>query len=251
VTCRVVPSAASFLLSGLFDATVAGADVPLIEAARTHVSVHYETGDASLPVLAVVAPSAVRLPNSVVTSVLPGEDALVVSAGALHGDSVWRVTRWWRPPRPRGVVPPATVLHFDLPPLGVPLPRPSYDGLVPVELVGAGPGLTPAGDDVLAGALVTAHATADPRLSRWRNETRAALETVSTTVVSRGLLQHAMDGYATDQLADFLTALCSGKDPSAARDRLLAVGHSSGAALLAGVVYALNTRDRRATQGAA
>jgi Protein of unknown function (DUF2877) len=245
---RQISCAASFLACGLLD----GPPVTMTPVARTRLSVHYETGDASLPVLAVVAASAVRLPNSVVTSELPGDGALTVSGGALRdADSVWQVTRWWRPPRPRGLAAPSAVPQFELRSLGVPLPRPSYDGLVPAALIGAGPGLTPAGDDLLAAALVTARATGDPRLSRWRSETHLGLASLSTTAVSRGMLHHALDGYATDQLADFLAALCSGSDLSAARDRLLGVGHSSGAALLAGVVYTLNTRDRRTNQGAA
>lgn len=227
--------------------------VSLLPVARTTVSVHYETGHPSVPVLSVVTPSAVRLPNSIVTSELPGEGPLVVDGRTLQcGETVWKVTRWWRPARPRDLEPPANLSTFVWPVLGVPPPRPSYDGLLPAALVGAGPGLTPAGDDVLAGALVTAHATADSRLANWRDQTRAALQSRSTTVVSRGLLHHAMDGFATDELAGYLTAHCNGKgNRAAARERLLAVGHSSGAALLAGALHTLNTRGRGGTEGAA
>jgi hypothetical protein len=118
-------------------------------------------------------------------------------------------------------------------------------GIVPAELVGRGPGLTPSGDDVLAGALVAAHATSDPRLGRWRVETREALRVRRTTAVSRGLLHHALDGYATPELADFLVEACSG-GPGPATARLLAVGHGSGAALAAGVRYVLATSGRAA-----
>ena len=69
MTSRVVPAAASCLLAGLLDE---GAD--LVEVARTRVSVHYETGRADVPVLCVCTPDAVRLPGSVVTSVVPSGD---------------------------------------------------------------------------------------------------------------------------------------------------------------------------------
>ena len=38
---------------------------------------------------------------------------------------------------------------------------------------------------------------------------------------------HAADGYATPQLAGFVTAVCTGRDVGTATQRLLAVGHSS------------------------
>jgi hypothetical protein len=212
--------------------------------------VHYETGDAGLPVLAVVTPDAVRLPNSLVTDRLPDDGDLLVGAGRLVqivGDrtATWRVTRWWRPARPTGLAPPRAVPGCEPPrPLGVPLPPPTYDGLDPAELLGAGPGLTPAGDDLLAGALVAGQATGDPRTADWRARTRDALAARSTTAVSRGLLHCALDGYATAELAAALTALCRGEDSREPVRRLLAVGHSSGAALLAGVLHTLSTRDR-------
>ena len=118
---------------------------------------------------------------------------------------------------------------------------PRYDGLAPATLLGAGPGLTPSGDDVLAGALVAAHATGDPRLAGWAGATRAALTATRTTPVSRGMLHHAADGYAT---------------PAARRLRHRGLhrprrrdGHAAaarrrpqlGAALLAGVVHTLTT----------
>jgi hypothetical protein len=127
----------------------------------------------------------------------------------------------------------------------VTLPDPSYDGLDPTRLVGAGPGLTPAGDDVLAGALVTARATSDPRTGAWQRDTRRALAARSTTAVSRAMLHHAMDGYATPELADFLGALCSDQDTDEPLRRLLAVGHSSGTALLIGVLHTLTTHEMR------
>lgn len=222
-----MPAAASSLLAGLLDG-----DGDLVEVARTRSSVHYETGRADVPVLCVCEPTAVRLPNAVLTSVVPS-GAVGVRTGALvSGSTTWRVGRWWQPPRPRDLTPPALLPALP----GVEVPS----AVVPHDLVGAGPGLTPSGDDVLAGVLVTAHATGDPRLAHWRSATRAALLARSTTAVSRGLLTHALDGWATPELADFVTAACAG-EASRALPRLLAVGHSSGAALAAGALHVLGT----------
>lgn len=197
-------------------------DAPLVEVARTPVSVHYETGHPAVPVLCVATPQAVRLPNAAVVAELPvGRPQPVVR-------------RWWSPSRPTRLVPPA-------PPRLAGLAGTTYDVLSPGALVGSGPGLTPSGDDLLAGALVAAHATADPRLAEWRRLTRVALATRRTTAVSRALLVHAMDGYAIPELARFLVALCRGDDPAPPLAALRAVGHSSGQALVDGAVHALST----------
>ncbi len=156
-----------------------------------------------------------------------------------------RVTRWWAPPRPSG--------------LRVPDPRcwarfagSGYDDVDAAALLGRGAGLTPDGDDVLAGALVAGHATGHPALPRWRNDTVRALATRRTTSVSVGMLHSALDGWAAPQLADAVEALCAG-DPAvadAAVGRLLAVGHSSGRHLLDGVLHVLDTHPYQ-QQGAA
>ena len=246
VPSRSFPCAASFLLAGLLDRAGTAADLPLVEVARTRVSVHYATHDAEAPVLCVATPTAVRLPNAVLSRLLPAPGQAVVSGGRLHaGGSTWRVTRWWRPPRPSGLTPPdAHRLHDwvqEVRTAGGPDLAPTYGALQPARLVGAGPGLTPSGDDVLAGALVAAHATSDPRLPRWRAATLDALRTQTTTAVSRGLLLHAADGWATPELAAFVTAVCRGS-MSTETERLLAVGHTSGAALAAGALHVLGTR---------
>ena len=226
----VVPAAASSLLAGLLDAS-AERPTALVEVARTRTSVHYDTGGADVPVLCVCLPAAVRLPNALLAGVLP-TGRVTAGEGAVAGaDTVWRVRRWWTPPRPHGLTAPASV---SLP--GVAVPR----QIRPMDLVGSGPGLTPSGDDVLAGALVAAHATADPRLASWQAATRHAVRARGTTAVSRGLLRHALDGWATTEVADFVTGVCSGAVGDSA-DRLLALGHSSGAALASGVLHVLTS----------
>lgn len=237
-------AAASMLLAGLLD----GPPVRLREEARTRVSVHYGTPDPRVPVLCVCLPAAVRLPASLVTTTLPGPGPLQVGLGGLAGEQLrWRITRWWRPARPerlpRPDLGPARLAELEPPAVEGPA---AYDALVVAELLGAGEGLTPSGDDVLAGALVTARAVGDPRLAAWQQETDRLLTPGRTTAVSRGMLSSALDGYATDQLAEFLQALCRGADPDTvrqARARLLALGHSSGAATLRGVLHTLTTNQ--------
>jgi hypothetical protein len=233
VSETLVPCTASSMLVGLLDD--AGSDSPLVEVARTRVSVHYETGQDDVPVLCVCTPSAVRTPASVVAPSLPV--GLCTVRGRVLGTRTthFQVLRWWTPPRPHGLTAPSDVPAVP----GVA----RLEKVTPLDLVGSGPGLTPEGDDVLAGALVAAHATCDARLGRWRVETRAALRVRRTTAVSRALLQHAMDGYATPELAAFVTAVCAGDagDAGPATAALLAVGHSSGAALAAGALHVLST----------
>ena len=227
----VVPAAASSLLSPMLDGSARR--TALVEVARTRTSVHYDTGRDDVPVLCVCLPSAVRLPNALVSSSLPTGPATVEQGAFVAGHATWAVRRWWTPPRPRDLVAPARPSLPSLPSLpGVTVPA----EIRPDLLVGAGPGLTPAGDDVLAGVLVAAHATADPRLAALRTGARRALRTRTTTAVSRGLLTHALDGWATPELADFLIAMCAGTIGETA-DRLLAVGHTSGAALAAGAMH--------------
>ena len=243
------PCAASSLLDEVLD----GAPLRLVEVTRTRVSVHYETPSPAVPVLCVGTPAAVRLPASLVTQQLPPSGPTMVGDGVLvAAGETWYPTRWWRPSRPRGLPRPALtaadladLLPDDETPSGwgVTWPGATYDGLAAAGLLGAGPGLTPAGDDVLAGALVAAHATADPRLPRWARETRAGLAGTRTTAVSRAMLHHALDGYSSPELARFVGAVCRVHDVEEARAGLLDVGHTSGAALMVGVLHTLSTYE--------
>ncbi len=119
------------------------------------------------------------------------------------------------------------------------------------ELVGVGAGLTPGGDDVLAGALAGLHATGHtdiasviglacgPRLS-------------GTTPISAELARLAIAGHASLEVLAVLRALRVGS-PGALRSaatRLLAVGHTSGADLAFGLVAGLTTgRPGKSTEG--
>ncbi|HET6652667.1 MAG TPA: DUF2877 domain-containing protein [Nocardioides sp.] len=207
-----------------------------VEAVRTPVSVHYASGDIAAPVVCVATADAVRLPHSVVVAELP------------TGSFTPRVNRWWTPPRPSGLTAPD-------PGCWARFAGSEYDDVDAAALLGRGAGLTPDGDDVLAGALVAGHATGHPALPRWRRDTVRALSTRRTTAVSVGMLHSALDGWAAPQLADAVEALCADcaaetVAADAAVAALLAVGHSSGRHLLDGVLHVLNTHPSR-QQGAA
>ena len=111
-------------------------------------------------------------------------------------------------------------------------------------LLGRGPGLTPSGDDVLAGYLLAAGAFG-LEIEQVR---RAAAERApqATSALSAQLLRHAARGEAVRELIDLAAALTH---PDAALSvvtaRLLQVGHTSGAALAWGVLLAGEHAARR------
>ena len=124
------------------------------------------------------------------------------------------------------------------------------------QLVGRGLGLTPGGDDVIAGALCGLHATG--ATGRARALAAAALDGVTerTTLLSADLLRLAADGDACLEVLGVLRAARQAGDvlrPNqsalvGALDRLLAVGHSSGADLATGLAVGLRAGARVGTR---
>jgi hypothetical protein len=106
------------------------------------------------------------------------------------------------------------------------------------HLGGLGPGLTPAGDDALAGIVLTLHVSGvDER------RLRAVVELVRSTTLSLAYLRWAARGQCIEPAHRLLAAL-TGTDPepvAAAASRLARHGASSGADLLLGVGCALAT----------
>ena len=109
------------------------------------------------------------------------------------------------------------------------------------RLVGLGPGLTPAGDDVLAGALVALAATGGDAAALDR---LVAPLRPHTTIVSAALLRCAAAGRAVPQLARFVTAAAAGRAVPAMVQDLLRVGSTSGTALAHGALAALGAPAR-------
>jgi hypothetical protein len=103
-------------------------------------------------------------------------------------------------------------------------------------LIGRGPGLTPSGDDVLAGYLIGARA-----FGIVADATRRAVVTCApkaTTALSCQLLLHAAQGEAIGPLAALVGALLGQRPLGSALDAVLGIGHTSGTALAAGLAAA-------------
>ena len=224
-------------------------------------------------VLAVLTCDAVRLPCALVfpsasselplTSIAPDPLSPPAASSCLVGDGgvswtgprgpvVVRAVREWAPVRPaRGAVVASALAAVRA---GLDGRAPDVDSraladamtargvhearLAVARLLGRGPGLTPSADDLLAGFLVGAWAFGldVPGIVA----ATAALAPVRTTALSAALLWHAARGECVDQVAAVAAALCEDQRPEVDGPlrRLLDVGHSSGAALAAGLVLA-------------
>ena len=231
-------------------------------------------------------PSAARPLERLVTAPTGriGRHGLSIGGLELH------IVRWWDPrPRLRGSTPAALraaseLTRQRLAEVAGPLAEPSHTALAAAladsvgtvvaalkagddvaafaaarRIVGLGPGLTPSGDDrlagLIAGTLVLAPSIASASSGRADGGAAgadsvgaterlghavAAAAEGRTTSVSAALLRHAASG----QMADPATALvrawvAADRDTVRATDRLLAVGSSSGRDLALGLLAAV------------
>jgi hypothetical protein len=223
-------------------------------------------------VVAVVSADAVRLPLAMVLASPAATTGLAsvrgpvahVGVGELSvGSRTFRTARWWEPARPRvgqlGDCPAlsAAVRGLDagladvtvaedcrdaVDALGRALGWGAYVPLVRAVagLVGRGPGLTPTGDDVLAGALATLRALgAHRRAELLACAVQRRLD--ATSALSAALLRHACAGDVVPEAAAVLRALGSPSELSTALPPLLGVGGSSGGDLATGILVAART----------
>ena len=117
------------------------------------------------------------------------------------------------------------------------------------KLAGLGPGLTPSGDDVLAGfaaimELVDPYTVAySTKPQRAIAERIAATARSRTTTLSAALLAHAARGEVAEPVKDWLLALPSASLASILRatDGVLNIGSASGGDLLLGLLLGLRT----------
>ncbi|MFI6454364.1 DUF2877 domain-containing protein [Streptosporangium amethystogenes] len=221
-------------------------------------------------VIAVVTGQATRLPNAmVVTDPMPqvavGDEACVGDGSIDIGRLSLRAHRWWNPAPPLGTV-KVTELVRSLPAMAGLCERSSrrsglegngaagllaqgcaegslLKSVVAAEqLVGLGPGLTPSGDDVLAGLLVALRhfggATGADR-AVWLADWLAAAVTFDvrgrTTPISAALLHCAARGEASGEVLAVLRGLAGRQSLEPALHRLLQLGHTSGADLAWGL----------------
>lgn len=252
------PAWASTAVSDL----LAGPPLDAFVLASTGVAAYLaapERGPAAV-VLALLSQRAVRLPLGVCVSAeqLPDAgatvrigDGLVAAAGY-----AWRPVRWWDP-RPR--LPAADLLRYgprllgavlDAPAAAFGLPRPEAfsvagalaagDPAPAIAAIGLGPGLTPAADDVVAGALAVLALT-----GRLDESVRRAIDiraATHTTGLSAALLAAAGRGEVIPQAARVLSPLAAGGPAGriqAAAAELFRVGSTSGHDLCAGMAGAL------------
>lgn len=171
------------------------------------------------------------------------------------GDVEVSVERVLDPTVPRLRATPATVeaLQAAIPATATTAVRRELPGLDPSpvvdDLLGRGSGLTPLGDDVLAGFLATGVAIGTPATAIAKNV--AVRSWRATTVLSATLLECAMHGDVLPEHRRLLQILGSPPPGShaagldAAVAALLAVGHTSGAGLLVGTLAALRRAASR------
>ena len=233
--------------------------------AASYVTVPH--GDRPDVVLALLAPGAVRLPIGVSVSggLLPPRGCIVQLGGGVIASpqQAWRPVRW-SDPRPhldadaliaRGevlvdVVRAEPAGSFGLPPasafaVAVGLVR--ADAHAAYRVLGLGAGLTPAGDDIVAGVLAVLAIA-----GRLDDSVREAVQTSArtrTTALSAALVAAAGRGEMIPQAARLLSTMAAGDPPervTAAAHALFAVGSTSGhdlAAGMAGALRALSTPD--------
>lgn len=229
-------------------------EVPVIAAGPLAVYVDVD-GDA----VALLARAAVPVPVGLRTCLrtLPRCRTALVGDGELRlGPLLVRPARLVdvHVPRLAGLVARgqqwATTVSDSLPAymsasVSVTLPAPALRSLAAgdpyavAQLIGRGEGLTPLGDDVLAGWLVTRAAAG---LDHGDVGSAVLAATGRTTTVSATLLRRALAGESVPQLRDLLICVGAGAGPDQLRCRLddvLAVGHTSGVGLALGAALAV------------
>lgn len=248
----VRPVAASTLLRPVLHGEATGRVLAVFSTA-----VYVEVG---ADVVALVAADGLRLPIAAVladrSAALPfaahrAGDEVAVQDGTLHVGAVrYAPGRWWSPAAPRPGVPDEAVVRE----LGRALvaTAPAHDPAVERALetagsellaalsggdcpraaaaadavLGLGPGLTPSGDDLLAGLLVGGHGQGGPVAALGRH---VALRAAGrTTALSAALLRCAAAGAAAAPVTGLVDAVLGRRPLGPALGALLAVGHSSG-----------------------
>ncbi len=117
------------------------------------------------------------------------------------------------------------------------------------ELLGAGPGLTPLGDDLLQGILLAINRS-QTRTLAWQAvldnpQTLLAAARGATTTLSWSLLSCSAQGSADERTIQVLDGLLAGREiPDQDLINLLEWGNSSGIGVLAGIILTLSRRDQ-------
>jgi hypothetical protein len=206
---------------------------------------------------------------------LPAGAPAEVGAGRIVvGDLAVSAAAWWDPrprlPHPRPALLPEGVRQlrnalygegvphsaFTLPglPTGPGGPLAALRGAVrradleaalrtSTRLIGLGPGLTPAGDDVMAGTMAGLVLLGHPAAERFAAGVYS-LAAGRTTELSRALLRHAAAGRVSGEYAAVLQGLVGERPLGPAIAGLLATGSTSGRAMALGLCTAIDLVDR-------
>ena len=203
----------------------------------------------------VVGPRAAQVPcalrvrevRHVIDNFAERAGSAYVGRGLLHLGGVplpiGRLVGAYVPPLGRGVArqtdpvtveatPPATVAGF----VASHVPARRVDGGTAADLLGRGEGLTPLGDDLLAGWLAMHRAAGVPTPEVDEVVATAAAR---TTLLSATLLDCASRGEVLPEYAAWVRSLGRTSEPAATR-ALQAVGATSGAGLREGGLLALH-----------
>ncbi len=111
------------------------------------------------------------------------------------------------------------------------------------RLIGVGPGLTPAGDDVMAGTVAGLVLLGHPAAPRFAAGV-TSLASCRTTELSRALLQHAAAGRVSGEYAAVLHALVGERPLAPAVDALLTSGPNGSRATALGLCTAIDLVER-------
>ncbi|WP_246148895.1 DUF2877 domain-containing protein [Nonomuraea turkmeniaca] len=223
--------------------------------------------DLEPSVIAVITGAAIRLPNSALLAgplphVTVGDEASVGDRAIDLGPLSLSVRRWWDPAPSLAPAEPGSLAGAAAILARPAEPRPGLDGNGAVaslsaacatgwllgvvtaaeQLIGLGPGLTPSGDDVLAGLLVTLrHVGRAARTERavwladWLGATVTFDARTRTTPLSATLLHCAARGEASPEVLAVLRGVTGEQALEPALNRLRRLGHTSGADLAQGV----------------
>ncbi|MCF6734261.1 DUF2877 domain-containing protein [Blastococcus sp. KM273129] len=283
-TPGAVPAAASTAVADVLRGPVRPARVLLSVPAAVYVQVVGERGGgevvglltsdaARLPLGCVLFRPSNGRPLVAVPTGAPAE---VGGGRVVVGDLAVSASAWWDPrPRlpggrpallPEGVRQLRNALYgegvphssFTLPglPTGPGGPLAALRGAVrradleaalrtATRLIGLGPGLTPAGDDVVAGTIAGLVLLGHPAAQRFA---AGVCSTAGgrTTELSRALLRHAAAGQVSGEYAAVLRGLVGERPLAPAIARLLATGATSGRAMALGLCTAIDLVDRTA-----
>ena len=228
-------------------------------------------------VTVITTSDATRLPNGVQIGVesteqpfakIPHGSRARIGNGRIMFDAVAvEAARWWDPRPALAPVSPADLLgacrHLpsEVPgiegaTLRIGLEARSAGGILHAAraLLGSGPGLTPEGDDYLAGAIAATRLLGDAlgferplALIAGVSVPLADLAEARTTTFSAALIRCALRGQVAEPAGALLRALTGRGDVAGSHLALIRVGHTSGPALAAGI--ALGAQSLLASYG--